>query len=79
MQNLHLQNHHDFIPMTSQVIIWDFRLRIADLWNRYALSIIMNRIPSISQFLNSLIPKLDTCPIFMQFHDVQWFTAICLN
>ncbi|CAB1076676.1 hypothetical protein D1AOALGA4SA_4471 [Olavius algarvensis Delta 1 endosymbiont] len=25
------------------VIIWDFRLRIADLWNRCALSIIMDR------------------------------------
>jgi hypothetical protein len=39
MQNLHLQIHPDFVPMTSQVIIWDFRLRISDLWNRYALSI----------------------------------------
>ncbi len=45
MQNLHLQIHPVFIPMTSRVIIWDFRLRIADLWNRYALSIIMDRIP----------------------------------
>jgi len=26
------------IPMASLVIIWDFRLRILDLWNRYALS-----------------------------------------
>ena len=43
MQNLHLQIHPVFIPMTSRVIIWDFRLRIADLWNRYALSIIMDR------------------------------------
>jgi hypothetical protein len=40
MPNLHLQIHPDFIPMTSRVIIWDFRLRISDLWNRYALSII---------------------------------------
>jgi hypothetical protein len=28
--NLHLQSHPVFILMTSQVIIWDFRLRIAD-------------------------------------------------
>jgi hypothetical protein len=27
MQNLHLQNHPDFIPMMSRVRIWDFRLR----------------------------------------------------
>ena len=53
MPNPHLQIHSVFIPMTSRVIIWDFRLRpparkghrglrpggIADLWNRYALSI----------------------------------------
>jgi hypothetical protein len=61
MLNLLLQSHPVFIPMTSRVIIWDFRLRpparmghrglrpggIADLWNRYALSlsIIMDRIP----------------------------------
>ncbi len=45
MPNLHLQIHPDFIPMASRVIIWDFRLRISDLWNRYALSIIMDRIP----------------------------------
>jgi len=45
MPNLHLQIHPVFIPMTSRVIIWDFRLRISDLWNRSALSIIMDRIP----------------------------------
>ena len=53
MPNLHLQIHPVFIPMTSRVIIWDFRLRpparmghrglrpggISDLWNRYTLSI----------------------------------------
>ena len=39
MPNPHLQIHPVFIPMTSRVIIWDFRLRISDLWNRYALSI----------------------------------------
>ncbi len=35
--------------MTSRVIIWDFRLRISDLWNRYALSIIMDRILYFSE------------------------------
>ena len=39
MPNPHLQIHPIFIPMTSRVKIWDFRLRISDLWNRYALSI----------------------------------------
>jgi hypothetical protein len=39
MPNPHLQIHPVFIPMTSGVRIWDFRLRISDLWNRYALSI----------------------------------------
>jgi hypothetical protein len=34
-----LQNHPVFIPMESLVIIWDFRLRILDLWHRRALSI----------------------------------------
>ena len=28
MQNLNLQIHPDFIPMTSRVIILDFRLRM---------------------------------------------------
>jgi hypothetical protein len=50
MPNLHLQIRPVFIPITSRVTIWDFRLRppsggIADLWNRYTLSIIMDRIP----------------------------------
>jgi len=40
MQNLDLQIHPVFIPMTSQVKIWDFGLRISDLWNRCALSFI---------------------------------------
>ncbi len=40
MQNLDLQIHRVFIPMTSQVKIWDFGLRISDLWNRCALSFI---------------------------------------
>ena len=57
--------------------ILDCGLRIADLWNRYALSIIMDRstqklttgrIPSIPKSLN---PELDPCPIFMQFRDEQ--------
>jgi hypothetical protein len=39
MPNLHLQMLPVFIPLTSQVKNWDFRLRILDLWNRYALSI----------------------------------------
>ncbi len=39
MPNPHLQIHPVFIPNTSRVKIWDFRLRISDLWNRYALSI----------------------------------------
>ena len=43
MLNLHLQIHPVFIPMTSRAIIWDFGLRISDLWNRYALSNIMDR------------------------------------
>jgi hypothetical protein len=30
MQNLHLQFNPVFIPMTSRVIILDFRLRISD-------------------------------------------------
>ncbi len=30
MQNLRLQINPVFIPMTSRVIIWDFRLRISD-------------------------------------------------
>ena len=45
MPNLHLQIHPEFIPMTSRVRILDFRLRISDLWNRYALSIKIDRIP----------------------------------
>jgi hypothetical protein len=39
MLNPLLQSHPVFIPMESLLIIWDFRLRILDLWNRYALSI----------------------------------------
>jgi hypothetical protein len=30
MPNPHLEIHPIFIPMTSRVIIWDFRLRISD-------------------------------------------------
>ncbi|CAB1067752.1 hypothetical protein D1AOALGA4SA_131 [Olavius algarvensis Delta 1 endosymbiont] len=30
MQNLYLQIPSVFVPMTSRVIIWDFRLRISD-------------------------------------------------
>ncbi|CAB1083672.1 hypothetical protein D1AOALGA4SA_11214 [Olavius algarvensis Delta 1 endosymbiont] len=45
MPILHLQIHPVFIPVTARAIIWDFRLRISDLWNRCALSIIMDRIP----------------------------------
>ena len=30
MPNPHLEIHPTFIPMTSRVIIWDFRLRILD-------------------------------------------------
>ena len=48
-----LQIHPVFIPMESLFIIWDFRLRILDLRNRYALSIynrqnclILNLMPS---------------------------------
>jgi hypothetical protein len=44
MLNSHLQIHPAFIPVTSRVMIWDFRLRISDWWNRYALSVIMDRI-----------------------------------
>ena len=39
----------------------------------------IDRIYSIPKFLNPLIPELDPCPIFMQFRDVQRFTAIFLN
>jgi hypothetical protein len=41
----------------------------------------INKLKEIEylQFLNSLIPELDPCPIFMQFRDVQKFTAIFLN
>jgi hypothetical protein len=39
MLNSLLQSHPAFIPIESLAIIWDFRLRILDLWNRYALSI----------------------------------------
>jgi hypothetical protein len=39
MQTPLLQSHPVFIPMESLFIIWDFRLRILDLRNRYALSI----------------------------------------
>ncbi len=39
MLNPLLQSHPVFIPMESLAVIWDFRLRILDLWNRYALSI----------------------------------------
>jgi hypothetical protein len=39
MLNSFLQNHPVFIPMESLLMILDFRLRILDLWNRYALSI----------------------------------------
>jgi hypothetical protein len=30
LPNLHIHIHPVFIPITSRVIIWDFRLRIAD-------------------------------------------------
>jgi hypothetical protein len=38
-----------------------------------------DRIPSIPEFLNSSIPELDPCPIFMQSRDVQRFTTIFSN
>jgi hypothetical protein len=34
-----LQSHPVFVLMESLLIVWDFRLRILDLWNRCALSI----------------------------------------
>jgi hypothetical protein len=37
MPNLHLQIHPVFIPITSQVIIWDFRLRICGIATLYQL------------------------------------------
>jgi hypothetical protein len=37
MQNLHLQINPDLIPMTSRVIIWDFRLRIDGIATLYQL------------------------------------------
>ncbi|CAB1074728.1 hypothetical protein D1AOALGA4SA_2547 [Olavius algarvensis Delta 1 endosymbiont] len=39
MPNLHSQIHPAFTPMTPRANILDFRLRISDLWNRFALSI----------------------------------------
>ena len=33
MLNPLLQSYPVFIPMESQLIIWDFRFRILDLWN----------------------------------------------
>ena len=39
MLNPLLQSHLVSISMESLVIIWDVRLQILDLWNRYALSI----------------------------------------
>jgi hypothetical protein len=38
MLNPLLKSYPDFIPKESLVLILDFRLRILDLWNRYALS-----------------------------------------
>jgi hypothetical protein len=58
MPNLHIQIHPVFIPMTSRVKIWDFRLRISDWWNRYALSI--NGQNSLN--LNSKIKNLKLHP-----------------
>jgi hypothetical protein len=37
MKNLHLQIHPIFIPMTSRLIIWDFRLRIDGIATLYQL------------------------------------------
>jgi len=41
----------------------------------------INKLKEIEflQFLNSSIPGLDPCPIFMQFRDEQRFTAIFSN
>jgi hypothetical protein len=53
MPNLHFQIHSVFISMTSRVLIWDFRLRISDLWNRFAQSFLFaveNRSHSTSEF-----------------------------
>ena len=44
MPNLHLQINPVFIPIASRVIIWDFRLRISDLWYRFALSFLLKSI-----------------------------------
>jgi hypothetical protein len=56
MQSLHLQIHPGFIPISSRVLIWDFRLRIADWWNRYALSIIS--MPNCLNIRTRLIARL---------------------
>ncbi len=37
MPNLRIQIHPVFIPMTSRVIIWDFRLRIGGIATLYQL------------------------------------------
>ncbi|CAB1080241.1 hypothetical protein D1AOALGA4SA_7928 [Olavius algarvensis Delta 1 endosymbiont] len=43
MPNLGFQVCPGVIPITSRAIILDFRFRIADWWNRCALSIKMDR------------------------------------
>ncbi len=65
MLNLLLQSHPIFILMESLVIIWDFGLRILDLWNRYALSI-NNRQNSLTLVhlhvaTTSVLNALTTC------------------
>ena len=79
MPNLHLQIHPVIIPITSRVIIWDFRLRISDLWNRYALSIKIDRIPYFdirhSTFIIRPAPVLLELP-HHSFHRRHNFTGM---
>jgi hypothetical protein len=49
MLNPLLQSHFVFIPIQTLVIIWDFGLRILDLWHRYALSFIIK----LTEYLKS--------------------------
>jgi hypothetical protein len=74
MPNLHLQIHLVFIPMTSRVRIWDFRLRppahrgyrglrpggISDLWNRFAQSFFIKWAEYITSIFDIYPPPEDS-------------------
>jgi hypothetical protein len=62
MPNLHLQIHLVFIPMTSRVRIWDFRLRISDLWNRFAQSFFIKWAEYITSTFDIIYSIFDIYP-----------------